>query len=460
MFPTLLLSVALAPAQPGFSETAPPPPTPLAASATVPRPLGVAPPDIDEIVARIAAEAPPDAAPKPIEINALLLPETKPAAPPADTPAAPAPTPPDRWLLMKALQGTWPGSLLDDHRMAIYGWTEASVTYGSQGRTAWPMLAQSPTNDFLLNQNWLVFERTVVTTGTTQPTFGFHTAWILPGSDARYTVSRHLLNRQRGVGDFTQGNYPIDLFHAYGEAYFPTVARGLDVKVGKNAVPYFAETEDKINNPLFSHSYMFYFCGPFTHTGLQANLKLSDEWAVEARLVLGSDIAFGPGESPTFVGTVTWTQPGGGRNTVLLSTVLGSGRFDTEHNQANQNMVDLIYTHTFSPVLKYTLDAGAGYIAHVPDTGTVSWYGAAQYLSYTISPRLSANGRFELFDDPQGGRTGFKGLYTAVTGGVTFKPRKSVWVRPELRYDYNSDSRPFGDSHGQFSVATDVILRW
>src|SRR5437868_3093527 len=34
-------------------------------------------------------------------------------APPA--PAAPAPAATDRWLLMKTLQGTWPGALLDGH---------------------------------------------------------------------------------------------------------------------------------------------------------------------------------------------------------------------------------------------------------------------------------------------------------------------------------------------------------
>jgi hypothetical protein len=33
-------------------------------------------------------------------------------------------------------------------------------------------------------------------------------------------------------------------------------------------------------------------------------------------------------------------------------------------------------------------------------------------------------------------------------------------VRPELRYDYNADARPFEDKHSLFTVATDVILRW
>ncbi len=410
---------------------------------------------------------------QPVEVTAPLLP------PAAATPAAPAPAPaavpPDRWLLMKALQGTWEGDELVGNRTQVYGWTEGSYTYGSEGRGAWPMLAQSPTNEFLMNQNWLIVERTVVTTGTTEPTYGFHTAWILPGSDARYTVSRHLLDEQHGVNDFTHSAYPIDLFHAYGEGFFPTIGRGLDIKIGKNAVPYFAETEDQVFNPLFSHSYIFYYGGPFTHTGLQANLKLTDEWAIETRLVVGDDIFLGPGDQPTFVGALSWTQPGGGRNTALLSVVAGSGRYDLNNAQNNLNLLDLVYTHNFNPLLKYTLDAVAGYetnVSTIAPTGrdTAWWYGAAQYLTYTLTPRLAVTGRFELFDDPEGLRTGFEGLYEALTLGVTFKPRRqpsgtgSFLIRPEIRYDYNGDSRPYDNNndpqHGQLSLAADVIVRW
>jgi hypothetical protein len=35
-----------------------------------------------------------------------------------------------------------------------------------------------------------------------------------------------------------------------------------------------------------------------------------------------------------------------------------------------------------------------------------------------------------------------------------------IVLRPELRYDYNAESRPFEDKHGLFTAAMDVILRW
>ena len=65
--------------------------------------------------------------PSPVVIQAPLLPADVPAmVPPSAT--APAPVTPDRWLLMKALQGTWEGDTLVGNHMQIYGWTESSYT--------------------------------------------------------------------------------------------------------------------------------------------------------------------------------------------------------------------------------------------------------------------------------------------------------------------------------------------
>ena len=50
------------------------------------------------------------------------------------------------------------------------------------------------------------------------------------------------------------------------------------------------------------------------------------------------------------------------------------------------------------------------------------------------------------------------------TGIATWKSvaelRQDLIIRPEMRYDLNSESRPFEDRHGLFTAATDVILRW
>ena len=65
----------------------------------------------------------------------------------------PAPTPtvqaPDRWELMKALQGTWYGSLLDDNRLRLYGWSDMTYTASSDRVSNLPMgLTTSPTTSW------------------------------------------------------------------------------------------------------------------------------------------------------------------------------------------------------------------------------------------------------------------------------------------------------------------------
>jgi hypothetical protein len=82
------------------------------------------------------------------------------------------------------------------------------------------------------------------------------------------------------------------------------------------------------------------------------------------------------------------------------------------------------------------------------------------YLTYTFTPRVSGTVRLECFDDFQGQRTGFPGLYTALTAGLTFKPSKHLWLRPEARFDYNGESRPFEGSHALLTATMDAIVRW
>ena len=101
-----------------------------------------------------------------------------------------------------------------------------------------------------------------------------------------------------------------------------------------------------------------------------------------------------------------------------------------------------------------------GFQTNVPETGTAHWFGVLNYLTYQFTPRVSGTTRLECFDDAEGQRTGYAGLYSVFTAGLAFKPRKSIMVRPELRYDYNDDSRPFEGKHGVFTAATDLILRW
>jgi hypothetical protein len=398
------------------------------------------------------------ATPPPVEVTAPLLPPPPPAPPaPTAPPAAPA-VPTERWFLMRELQGTLPGALLDDNRLRLSGWTDVSFTASTDRHDQLPMGFNYLANDFLLQQNWLRFERTVVKGGTTEPTFGFRSDWILPGSDYRFTLPRDIFNGQLTADHGQPALYGIDPIQFYAEAYIPTVGRGLDVKLGRCFCQYGVESIDAVSNALESHAYTFIY-DPFTHTGILATLQLTGAWSVQAGLMLGPDAFIDPVDQPTAMGSVKWAPPDG-RNSVLFSFVANSGRFNVGRQFNNPNVFDLVYTHQFSTRLAYNYESLVGYQDNVPGIGTAHWFSSINYLTYVFTPRLSGTARLEFFDDEQGQRTGFAGLYTALTAGVTFRPRPALLFRPELRYDYNGESRPFEDKHGLFTATADMIVRW
>lgn len=422
---------------------------------------------------------------KPIEITAAVLPASQPP-PAAEEPAVPAAAAAERWLLMRALQGTWPGAVLDGHRLAIWGWTNASFNFSSASKVNAPVVWDDKADQFLLNQHWVRFERSVVTSGTTEPTFGFRSDWLF-GSDYRFTLPRGIFNNQ-----FTErenglpNDYGVDPIAFYVEGYFPTIGQGLDVKIGRYFTPFGVESLEAISSPTVSKSYAFNWAPPFTHTGVFATLTLNPTWTVAGGFALGNDIFIDPAVEGRFVGFIRYTHPNA-RDTVTFGTSVGRGKFNEVEGFNHINVFDLVWTHLITDRLSYNFEVIYGYqtnvptpgelgpeigadgnpvvdeqgnLSLVPKVGTAHWGSLVHYLFYTFTPRLTGMARLEFFDDFDGSRTGFEGLYTAVTLGLNFKPCPSVWIRPELRYDYNGESQPFEGKNWLFTAATDVVLRW
>ena len=92
------------------------------------------------------------------------------AAPPEEP--KPAPPPPDRWPLMLALQGTYPGWLLDGNKLQLYGWVDSAFTASTVRHDQLPMGFNYRANEFHVQQAWVRFERPVDQNAAT-PTFGF-----------------------------------------------------------------------------------------------------------------------------------------------------------------------------------------------------------------------------------------------------------------------------------------------
>lgn len=343
-------------------------------------------------------------------------------------------------------------------KLWISGWIDASYTASTDRVSQLPMGFNYRANQFLLQQNWLRIERAVDKEDATGPSFGFLSDTILPGSDYRFSLPRGLFNQQL-VG--TRGGpnlYGIDPVRFYAESYFPNVAQGLDIQIGRFYAPWGIEAVDAPSNTFLSHTYTFIY-DPFTQVGAMATLKLSEQWSSQSALVIGNDEWFTPGNQLKYSGNVQWTAPDQ-RNTLRFSTILGSPRYVAAYNLDNLNLFELIWSHQFSKDLKFTFATTFGYQTDVPQLGTADWIGYQSYLTRRINEKLSTAVRVELFDDFKGQRTGYAGLYTAVTGGVQIQLTERIRLRPELRFDDNSRSRPFDGRHALFTAASDIIMRW
>src|SRR5260370_8294691 len=94
--------------------------------------------------------------------------------------------------------------------------------------------------------------RPVVASGTSEPTYGFRFDNILPGSDYRFPPAGGVFSEQLTARHGQPSTYGIDPIQFYGEANFPTVAQGLDIKVGRFFPLYGFETNNSVRKTLCS----------------------------------------------------------------------------------------------------------------------------------------------------------------------------------------------------------------
>lgn len=370
---------------------------------------------------------------------------------------------PTKYLLERTLEGTRFGEILNNRGIRIYGWTEMSYSPSTASGSAAPVFMNDRANEFLLNQNYVVLEK-AIDTSKDEFQWGWRTDWILPGSDARTTVVRGLWDVQLRNNNGGPQLYPVDLFQAYANVYLPGIGQGTEVRIGRFATHVGYELVQAVDTPFVSRSYMFQY-NPFTHTGIWAVTKINDDWSMGNGISTGTDTFLdAPTNRATYLGQLKWA-PKDGDTTAALNVVVTDPNYIPSENFQLYNFYNLVVTHKFSEKLSYVLDAGYTHMGNFTDAGGnyvgfTNWYGAAQYLNYAHTDTLTSTVRFELFDDAQGARTGFKGLYTAATYGLAWKPVPGLIVRPFARYDNNNRTEVWEGNQNLFTGGLDVIFRW
>ncbi len=245
------------------------------------------------------------------------------------------------------------------------------------------------------------------------------------------------------AGDF-------DLQQAYG-SYKPS--DDVTIDLGKFVTPVGYELIEGWDgwNDHYSHSFLFGYAIPFTHTGARAALVMG-EVTLTAYLVNGWDNA-----------TTTNVGKTGGLNALYVHgpltaalTYLGGKETD-----GWRNLVDAVATVKVGDAA--TVGLNGDFAKGGTDMTAGTWYGGALYGTYAPASKVTLALRGEVFDDHDGVRTGAAQTLEEATATVQVHLNDDAHVRAEIRYD-NSDVASFGAMDGpskhQVTAAVNALAKF
>lgn len=285
--------------------------------------------------------------------------------------------------------------------------------------------------------------------------FGFRVDTIT-GYDAGSIHGNGLFDNHHGAG---KPAIQFDLFQLYSDLTIP-VGDGMRVRAGKFATPHGFESTRADSNALVSHSYLFNFATPFTHTGLRLTQQIGEQWQLDCAVVRGWEHAVEDNNSsPSVFAGASWTPSADHSASVYIIT----GPEKLDNNRDNLTLIDFIYKYNASESVRFGVNADVAQEDDAKRGSPSNWYGAAAYCSVDTGASNSINSRIEYFRDERGARTGVAGDFFEATVGFTYKPFLSeafgVALRPEIRYDASSE-RVFQEnsSRHQFSVLIELLI--
>ena len=366
--------------------------------------------------------------------------------------------PPPRRPLMSLLDEAGVGQSLDDARIDIFGHVEGSYTYNFNdpaGDINIGRVFDFEHDELTLNQIDLTIERTV-DAAKKKWDVGGRIEWIY-GGDAGLIHSNGLFDWYDGPRD---PENQFDLNQAYVDVTVP-VGNGLRLRAGKFVTLLGYEVINPTGNALYSHSYLFGFAIPFTHTGVLATYSLNDKITLNGGITRGWEQSLEDNnDAIDFLGGVNWAI--NDKFTLFFSDSFGPQQADDNNNL--RNVFDFCLYYTATEQLSLGLNGVYGFEQDVPGIGDADWFGTALYAHLKLNKRYTVNARLEWFNDDDGSRGFGMSVYEA-TLGLAIVPfpdhalGSNLKIRPEIRYDYAEDDLfDGGTEQGQFTAAIDAIV--
>ena len=366
------------------------------------------------------------------------------------------------------------GNCGDGGQFKLRGWIDAGAIWNTDDPTSnfnGPYNAVDRATEPMLNQIYLIGERTL-------PVYGIGLGGrvdFLYGEDYFLAESIGMEKRDDGSAHWNPEYYGL----AIPQAYVSVGNEVASVQVGHfySVVGY--EGVMAPDNFFYSKAYSYQFAGPFTHWGIQGNVKLNQSWSVQLGVHNGWDALDRVSDDLGFIGKVRWDSRS---SDVWSSFAITTGK---EYNNGGGLPIADDFTNRtrYSWLVSLPVTCRMEYVFHhwlgfqqrgALDGGQADWYGIDQYLFYKINECWKTGLRFEWFRDEEGTRVGlnrpsnpndppFVGNFFSLSLGVNWSPTYNFMLRPEVRYDWydgNAARLPFNDGadDDQFMLGLDAIL--
>jgi hypothetical protein len=406
--------------------------------------------------------------------------------------------------------------LLKKAHIKVYGWSNPGVEFSTSRRSNYPLSYNITPNRLQMDQLVGRIERVPDTVQRKKVDWGFRVTTLF-GMDYRFTTAQ---GWQPASNELLRHNYlyGFDPVECYGLLYFPKVAKGMMLKIGRYISPPDIEAQLAPDNYLYTHSLMF-TVDTYTQTGILASVKLNNQWMVQAGIHAGQDMApWNVAAIPTGEAFVRWNSKSnndsiyGGidsfnngqfrlskevRNSAAINealNTLGSQftpplEFPLAKVPGHDNLqqVNLTWSHRFlkgkiitmteayylwqfnaftggtinnGPPRSFAPFTGPG--TYIPGNSPAA--GFVNYTAFKLSDKDFITIRpVDFLLDVKGERTGFKTTYSSWTVGWTHRFNNLLCIRPEIRYERSlSGVNPYdnGTRRSQFTFGCDLIQRF
>jgi hypothetical protein len=377
--------------------------------------------------------------------------------------------------LMQALYSGPNGDWWKASNIQIYGWTDTgfNVSTSDRGRFANAPAAYAQIPDSIqLDQITLYVEKVPDTIQTDHFDWGFRFTNIY-GLDYRFTTSKGIFSNQL-IGE--NNAYGYDPVMAYVDLYFPHVADGLDVRIGRYISLPDIEAQLAPNNYTYTHSLTYtYDC--YTQDGVNGTFKFGDHWMLQAGLSAGCDAApWTPDAKVTGNVCLSYTWMKGGDEIYGCANSLN----DSKYAYNNLAAYYLTWYHKINSKWHTDTESWYQYMRDVPSVfGSIptergsngAWCNPGQqscfapewaivnYVEKQFGKKDYLSIRNEFFDDIRGQRTGYKTTYSEHLIGWGHWIGSTILLRPELSYlrAYDRPAFDSGTKQNQAMVAGDLI---